>query len=343
MKKGILLVNIGSPDSPSVPDVRRYLREFLSDKGVIDASYLMRKFIVEVLILPKRPKRSAEAYRKIWWDEGSPLIVISQQLKKAVSERLSVPVSLGMRYGHPSIRSGLEELYMQQVREVLVFPLYPHFAMSTSESLMIKAFRVRRRYFKDMKIVFFPPFYQFRNYISVLGESITTGLTQGVDHLLFSYHGLPQRHIYETDLMGHCRINDYCCRSTSESHSRCYRYQCYETTRRAAAWHGLPLGQYSTSFQSRLGNDSWLKPYTDKTLEALGKSGVKKLAVVAPAFTSDCLETLEELAIGGKDIFLRSGGEVFIYIPCLNVQEAWVTVLSNWCKIWLHEKVDFEL
>ncbi|XOD69014.1 MAG: ferrochelatase [Flavobacteriales bacterium AspAUS03] len=343
MKKGILLVNIGSPDSPSVPDVRRYLREFLSDKRVIDASYLMRKFIVEVLILPKRPKFSAEAYRKIWWEKGSPLIVISQQLKRAISERLSVPVSLGMRYGHPSILSGLEELYMQQVREVLVFPLYPQFAMSTSESVMVKTFRVGRRHFKDMKVVFFPPFFQFRNYISALGESIALGLTQGVDHLLFSYHGVPKRHIYETDLAGHCRINDCCFRSMSESHSRCYRYQCYETTRRTAEWYGLPLGQYSISFQSRLGNDPWLKPYTDKTLEVLGKSGVKNLAVVAPSFTTDCLETLEELAMGGRDIFLRSGGEFFTYIPCLNIQEAWVTALSNWCKIWLSEKVVFKL
>lgn len=341
-KKGVLLVNLGSPNSPSVPDVRRYLREFLFDKRVITAPCLVRKFIIEVLILPRRAKRSAGAYQKIWGIEGSPLVVISQRLKKALSERLLAPVSLGMRYGTPSIRLGLEDLYMQGVREVLVFPLYPQYAMSTSESVMVEALRVRKKYFKDVKISFFPAFYGLPDYIFALGESILAALPGEMDHLLFSYHGLPEQHIYKMDKTGHCKIDDYCCRATSEvppkAYEYCYRHQCYETTRGVVKQLSLPLGGYSTSFQSRLGNDPWLKPYTDETLKQLAASGVKNLAVVAPAFTTDCLETLEEIAMGGKDLFLQAGGETFTYIPCLNIQKTWVDALSCWCERWLKGK-----
>ncbi|XOD67184.1 MAG: ferrochelatase [Flavobacteriales bacterium Tduv] len=336
-KKGILLVNLGSPNSPSSADVKRYLREFLSDSRVVTAPYLIRKFIVEALILPRRPKRSAEAYQKIWLAEGSPLIVISQRLKEALSERLPVPISLSMRYGNPTIPSGLNDLYEQGIWDVLIFPLYPQYAMSTSESVIVEVLRIRKKYFRNMKISFFPPFYRFQRYLDAFEESILAVLPERVDHILFSYHGVPEKHIYKTDRTGHCKIDDVCCGAASEAHVYCYRHQCYETTRGVVARLGFPSARYSTSFQSRLGNDAWLRPYTDEILKSLADSGVRNLAVVAPAFTTDCLETLEEIAIGGKSIFLQAGGENFTYIPCLNTREAWVKTLSYWCKAWLEK------
>lgn len=331
--KGILLVNLGSPKSTTEKDVRVYLREFLMDKRVIDAPWLIRKFIVECLILPKRPKESAHAYQNIWWKEGSPLVVISKRITEKIKNKIKNPVALAMRYQEPSIKKGLFELKNKGVTEVLIIPLYPQYAMSTTETVEEKTKEIHKKYFSDLSISFLPPFYNDENYLDVLSNSIKKQLPENFDLLLFSYHGLPERHIYKTDPTKQCRIDNVCCfEKERASHKYCYRHQCYYVTEKIRERLGLDKSKVRQTFQSRLGKDPWLKPYTDKTLENLPSEGITKLAVVAPAFVSDCLETLEELAITDKALFLDQGGKEFHYIKCLNEDENWIN--------WLIEKIN---
>lgn len=334
--KGVLLINLGSPDSPNPKDVKRYLGEFLMDKRVIDSPYLIRAFVVKGIILNTRPKKSAEAYKKIWWEEGSPLIVISERFQKKVQERAKVPVALGMRYGSMSIQKGLQELKEQGVNDVLIVPLYPHYAMSSTETVIEKAKEVQRKHYPDMKLTTVPSFYNHPDYIRVMSENIKSHL-EGFeyDHILFSYHGIPERHIYKSDpTKSHCKIDGSCCNTPSKAHATCYRHQCFETTKEIAKYLDLKEGSYSDSFQSRLGRDPWLKPYTDFEFERFPKEGKKKLAVITPAFVADCLETLEEIAMEGKEEFLEAGGETYTHIPCLNDNDDWVKVMTRWINEW---------
>ena len=334
--KGALLVNLGSPDSTSVKDVKKYLDEFLMDKRVIDTPYLIRAFVVKGIILNTRPKKSAEAYKKIWWKEGSPLIVLSERLHKKISENINIPVELAMRYGKPSVKSGIQKLAEQGVTEILLIPLYPQFAMATTETITVLAAKIVKKYFPEIKLTNLPAFYNKEDYIEVLSNSIQTELQKNnPEHLLFSYHGVPERHIKKSDITNsHCKIDGSCCKTTSPAHEFCYRHQCYETTNLVAEKLNLPEGSYSTSFQSRLGKDPWLQPYTDKTIDNLAKEGIKNLAVVTPAFVSDCLETLEEIGMEAKHSFIKNGGENFSSIPCLNDDDTWVNTLSNWITNW---------
>ncbi|SDS41271.1 ferrochelatase [Gramella sp. MAR_2010_147] len=340
MSKGVLLVNLGSPDSTDPKDVKKYLGEFLMDERVIDVPYWARTLLVKGIVLNTRPKKSAEAYQKIWWDEGSPLIVLSERLQSKVNDQTSVPISLAMRYGTPGIKQGMQELYDQGVDEVLLFPLYPQFAMATTETILVLAEELRKEYFPDMSFTTVPPFYNHPDYIRTLGNSIAEYLKdKEYEHILFSYHGVPERHIRKSDVTNsHCKIDGSCCQSPSSAHQFCYRHQCFETTRLVAEYLELKQNTYSVSFQSRLGFDPWLKPYTDRTIERFGKQGMKKLAVVTPAFVSDCLETLEEIAMEGEEIFHEVGGEKFSVVPCLNDREDWVKVLSRWIDEWAHQK-----
>ena len=334
--KGVLLVNLGSPDSTSTKDVRKYLDEFLMDERVIDLPFWLRTFLVRGIILNTRPKKSAKAYRKIWWEEGSPLIVLSERLRNKVQEKTSVPIALAMRYGNPSIKKGLEELADQKVDEVLLIPLYPQFAMATTETILVMAESLRKEYFPDMYFTTLPAFYNHEDYIRVLSSSIQEAL-QGKEwkHLLFSYHGVPERHIRKSDITkSHCKMDGECCFKDSPAHQYCYRHQCEITTTQGAAYLGLKPETYSTSFQSRLGLDPWLQPYTDKTVAAFAKKGVKKMAIVTPAFVSDCLETLEEIGMEAVEDFEEKGGEHLEVIPCINDREDWVNVLSRWIDEW---------
>ena len=336
MSKGVLLVNLGSPDSTNPKDVKKYLDEFLMDPRVIDVPYWARVLIVRGIILNTRPKKSAEAYKRIWWEEGSPLIVLSERLQKKIDELTSVPIALAMRYQSPSILQGLQELHDQGVDEVLVFPLYPQFAMATTETILVLAEELRQKHFPQMQFTSVPAFYNHPDYIRVLGNSIQESL-QGVEfeHLLFSYHGVPERHIRKSDITkSHCKIDGSCCQTPSPAHQFCYRHQCYETTRLVAQYLELKPDTYSVSFQSRLGFDPWLKPYTDRTIERLGLNGTKKMAIVCPAFVSDCLETLEEIGMEGQEIFHEVGGKDFTVVPCLNDREDWVKMLARWVDEW---------
>lgn len=336
MKKGVLLVNLGSPDSPNPKDVKPYLDEFLMDERVIDVPYLLRSFIVRGIILNTRPKASAAAYQKIWWDEGSPLIVISERLQGKIQKQVDFPVALAMRYGSMTIKKGLQELVNQGVEEVLMIPLYPQFAMATTETILVKAEEVRQEFFPQLKISDLPAFYNDPEYIEVLANSIARHFNgKTYDHVLFSYHGVPERHIKKSDITkSHCKIDGSCCVTPSKAHQFCYRHQCFEVTRLVAEKLQLKEGTYSTSFQSRLGFDPWLQPYTDRTIERLGKNGIKNLALVTPAFVSDCLETLEEIAMEGQEIFHEVGGQDYTTVPCLNDDPEWVNLLTKWINHW---------
>ena len=336
MKKGVLFVNLGSPDSTQPKDVKKYLDEFLMDPRVIDVPRWARILLVRGIILNTRPKKSAEAYAKIWWEEGSPLIVLSERLQKKVSEKVNIPVALAMRYGSMTLQKGLQELVDQGVDEVLTIPLYPQFAMATTETIDVRVAELQSKFFPNIKVTSLPSFYNRPEYVKVLAKSIEEGL-EGLDyeHLLFSYHGVPERHIRKSDVTkSHCKIDASCCNTPSKAHRFCYRHQCYQTTKNIAEKLQLKEGTYSTSFQSRLGFDPWLQPYTDRTIERMGKAGIKKMAIVTPAFVSDCLETLEEIAMEGKEIFEEVGGEEFTTIPCLNDRDDFATLLAHWIEQW---------
>ncbi len=337
MSKGVLLVNLGSPDSTDPKDVKKYLGEFLMDPRVIDVPLWARTLLVKGIILNTRPKKSAAAYQKIWWKEGSPLIVLSERLQKKIADRTSIKVGLAMRYGSMSIKKGLQELHDQGVNEVMIIPLYPQFAMATTETILVLAEELRAAHFPEMKFVDVPAFYNKEDYITVLSKSIGEHLENlDYEHLLFSYHGVPERHIRKSDVTkSHCKIDGSCCHAANTpAHEFCYRHQCYKTTEQVAKKLNLKEGTYSTSFQSRLGFDPWLQPYTDRTIERMGKEGIKKMAIVTPAFVSDCLETLEEIAMEGEEIFHEVGGQEFTTIPCLNDRDDWADVLSNWINEW---------
>ena len=331
--KGVLIVNLGSPDSNDPKDVKKYLGEFLMDDRVIDLPLWLRTFLVKGIILNTRPKKSAAAYKKIWWKEGSPLIVLSKRLYQKVINKTDIPVALAMRYGNPSMKTGLSELYEKGVKEVLVIPLYPQFAMATTETILVLSEELRRNYFPEMKITHIPAFYNKPEYVKALSNSIKENLKNiDYDHLLFSYHGIPERHIYKSDVTkSHCKIDGSCCNTPSKAHEFCYRHQCLSTTENIISELNLDRKKVSTSFQSRLGANPWLQPYTAKTIvEKAEKDGIEKLAIVTPAFVSDCLETLEEIAMEGKEEFLESGGKEFHTIPCINDNDEWVGVIAGW-------------
>jgi len=334
--KGVLLVNLGSPDSPTAKDVKPYLDEFLMDERVIDVPLWLRNVIVRGIILQTRPKRSARAYAKIWWEEGSPLIVISERFREKLRKQVQLPVSLGMRYGSMTIGKALQELQEQGVTEVLLVPLYPHYAMSSYETVVVKAMQVQEEHFPAMRFTTLPAFYKSDGYIKVLAQSIADGLKGfEYDHVLFSYHGIPERHIRKSDpTRFHCRIDGNCCQINSVAHHTCYRHQCYDTTDRVCQQLQLPSEMVSTSFQSRLAGDPWLKPYTDFEFERLAKEGKRHLAVITPAFVADCLETLEEIAMEGKHQFMEAGGSSYKHIPCLNEREDWVALMAEWVGDW---------
>ncbi|HLZ54092.1 MAG TPA: ferrochelatase [Verrucomicrobiae bacterium] len=329
MNKGILLVNLGSPDSASVADVRRYLNEFLMDARVIDSPWLLRRLIVGMILI-RRPKQSAEAYHKIWTGEGSPLIVTSCHVQTKLQERSILPIALAMRYQNPSITNAIIGLAEQKIDEVLLIPLFPHYAMSSYETAVERVKEIAARLAPHMLIKVQPPYGDSPDYIAALAASAGNYLEAGYDHLLFSFHGVPERHLRKTDPTGrHCLAVPNCCEGTNPAHATCYRAQCLRTVAAFVRQAGVPSGKFSVSFQSRLGGEPWLKPYTDLELAALPKRGVQNLLVICPAFVSDCLETLEEIGIRGRETFLAAGGKEFTQIPCLNEHPSWIAALEK--------------
>jgi ferrochelatase len=326
-----LLVNLGTPASCRVADVRKYLGEFLMDRHVLDAPWPVRKLIVAGFILPFRPKRSAAAYAKIWdaagVDTGSPLLHYSKLCQARLNDRLNLPTGLAMRYGEPSIAEAVAELVEQGVGEILLVPMYPQHADST-RTTSIEAVRAALPAHVTMSVL--PAFYGDASYLDAQAAIIDTHLPDAWDHLLLSYHGLPERHITTADPTGrHCLATTDCCTTPSPAHETCYRHQVYRTSAQLAARLGISSDQYSVSFQSRLGRLPWLTPYTDKVLAELPGKGVKNLAVACPAFVADNLETLEEIGMAGRELFIQAGGETFTLVPCLNAEPGWIEVLAQ--------------
>ena len=335
--KAVLLVNLGSPDSPKVSDVRRYLREFLSDSRVIDSPWIIQQLVLNLFILPFRPKQSAAAYQTIWTEKGSPLLVISRQLCQSVQTSFSLPVALAMRYGNPSIPDVLEQLNKQNIKDLFLIPLYPHYAMSSYETVVEKVKETIQQKQLPITLSIQPPFYEEPHYIKALVESAQSYLTKEYDHLLFSFHGIPERHIKKADASEcHCLVKENCCETPHPVQAVCYRAQTRKTVAAFVKAAGISEKKYSISYQSRLGRDPWLKPYTDLELEHFPKIGIKKLLVICPAFVSDCLETLEEIEERGKASFLQAGGESFKMIPCLNTHPTWIKVLNGYIQNYLN-------
>jgi protoporphyrin/coproporphyrin ferrochelatase len=331
-KSGILLINTGSPDSPSVSDVRRYLREFLMDGRVIDLPFPARAAIVYGCILPFRPRRSAEAYRQIWTAEGSPLVVTSGRLRDKLRALLQQPVELAMRYGNPSVQNALLKLDRAGVQRILVFPMYPHYAMSSYESAVLRVREVAAQRHSHLRIDVAPPYYDDPRYIDSLVRVARPQLDHEPDHVLFSFHGMPVRHLSKADSAHEFGVGPERERNT------CYRYQSAATVRAFLEHSGWPEERASIGYQSRLGRDRWMEPHTHVEFERLARNGIRRLAVICPSFTVDCLETLEEIAIRGREIFIKAGGAEFTMVPALNEGDHWARAMARMAQSTLAEE-----
>lgn len=298
-KWGVLLVNLGTPEAPTTPAVKRFLGEFLHDKRVVDMSRWLWCPILHGIILPLRSPKVARLYQSIWMEEGSPLMVYSGRQVRQLKSRLNVPVEMGMTYGEPSLTSGLDKLTEQGVDEVIVLPLYPQYSATTTAAVFDALGKAMKARVVIPELTFIRDYYQHLLYIKALADSVRRSWEEKGkgDYLLCSYHGIPQRYADNGDV---------------------YPQHCLETTRLLAEELGLEENRIGTSFQSRFGREAWLQPYTDKTLESLPSEGIAALDIISPAFSVDCLETLEELAQQGKESFLAAGGKVFNFVACLN-------------------------
>jgi ferrochelatase len=320
-----------------VADVKRYLDEFLTDERVIDKAFV-RKVIVPLIILNTRPKKSAEAYASIWTDEGSPLIVTSQHQTEKLDKQILPKVYLAMRYGNPSIPDVMQSILKDGVTSLFVIPLYPQYAMSSYETVVVKVMEEINAHRPDLDVEFLQPFYNDPAYLDILAASIKENLPGDTEKLVFSFHGIPERHLRLSDPShAHCLCVEDCCNRANPAHATCYRHQCFATVKGVVERIGLTEDKYFVSFQSRLGRDPWLTPYTDATLERFAREGVRKVRVACPAFVTDCLETLEEIAEEGKEIFMDAGGEDYGVIPCLNEDDRWIQYLVDQVDKWIQE------
>lgn len=331
MKTGVLLVNIGTPDAPTPEKVKIYLDEFLMDPYVIDLPYLLRWFLVKKIITPKRSNASAEAYQKIWTDRGSPLKFFTEDLRDGLSSELGerFEVAYAMRYQNPSIAAVLSSWKNSGFNRILVIPMYPQYSKSATQTCEQEVARQVKDLGLQIPVKFMSPFYRDPDFIGAEADLIRPDL-QGADHILFSFHGLPVRQIKKMDQSGsHCLKSTKCCDEISSRNEKyCYRAQSFETARRIATSLKWPSQSYTVSFQSRL-NQNWIQPFTDDVLPMLARQNVKKLVVACPSFTTDCLETLEEVGIRAREQFLEAGGSELRLVPCLNASPVWVQALSR--------------
>ncbi len=328
MKKGLLVINLGSPESTKVSDVRSYLREFLSDPDVIDLPALGRNLLLYGVILPFRPSKSAHAYRAIWTEQGSPLIHHTDLLTHALNERLDFPVKMAMRYGNPSIGKALKEFRDQGVHRVHAIALYPQYSTASMGSTYKELYRQNEALQDPLFLSTEPAFFDNTHFLDAWEATIRPALDSDC-YVMFSYHGIPERQVLKSSYDGSCTIGDCCERQTP---SYCYRAQCLHTTRSLVQRLGLADGQWEMTFQSRLGRTPWLKPYTDLRLLELPDEGKKKVVMISPSFVSDCLETLEELNIRAREDFLAAGGTEFRFVPSLNENEHWIEAVADMAR-----------
>ena len=307
--KGVLIINLGTPDNLELPSVKKYLKEFLSDSYVVDIPTIIRKILVNFIIVPFRSRKTQKAYKSIWTKNGSPLIINTNLIKEKLDQKIEYPVEMAMRYQNPSIEKGLISLEEKGCKEIIVLPLYPHYAEATSLTTKLKVKDVKDKLDLDLKLSFLDEFYNEDGYLESLSKQINSHLNDDVDFLLFSYHGIPKRQNVRTN-------------PTYEEQVKLASKLCAERL-------DLKDDQWGVAFQSRIG-PGWLQPFTDKVLENLPKNGIKKIAVVCPSFVADNLETLEEINIEARETFIEAGGEKFVFIPCLNNDDNWIDFLVKY-------------
>lgn len=330
-KIGVLLVNLGTPDTPNTPDVRKYLREFLLDKRVIDIPAPARYALINGIIAPFRAPKSAKVYKQLWTERGSPLLYHGLDLKKKLQESLGdrYYVAFGMRYQSPSIKSALEELRAQSVERIIVLPLFPQYASASTGSVQDKVMELVKDWWVIPSINFISSFCDDPGFIKSFAEMGKRHMAQDTyDHVVFSYHGVPERHVLKGSDNGYCQLGA-CCNTYNKRNKYCYRASCYATSRLLAAELGLREDQYTVSFQSRLGKDPWLKPYTDMILQELPAKGIKKVLAYSPAFVADCLETTIEVGEEFREMFLEAGGEKWQLVESLNSEPMWVEAVKE--------------
>ena len=336
MSTGVLLINLGTPDAPTPAAVGRYLREFLMDPFVIDLPLPARWLLVNVAIVPRRKFQSAEAYQKIQMPEGSPLLVHTRALAQEVAHRLrhdDFVVEFGMRYGNPSIRSALQNLKARGASQMIVLPLYPQFAESSFETAVIETKRSARELGCEDQLIFLPPFYNDPGFIAAWAERLRADIAvETTDHLVFSFHGLPVRHLTKFHQKAGYQPTSECCVEITHENENCYRAQCFATARAIAKYLQLNEDDYTVSFQSRLGRAEWINPNTVDVLQSLAHRGLKRIAVACPSFVCDCLETLEEIGMRGRETFLKAGGEALQLIPALNATQPWIDAVVRMIK-----------
>lgn len=333
-KSGVLVVNLGTPNTYDKKDVAVYLREFLMDGRVIDIEYWKRWMLVNLIIVPFRAPKVAVEYKKLWLEKGSPLLVYGRELVEKLNQRFgdSVAVELAMRYQNPSIRAGLEKLRQASVERILIFPLFPQYASATTGSVAGKVMELVSGWNVIPNIQFINSYHDNTRYIGNFADKVGIDIGKHQpDHILFSYHGIPERHL---DNMNECGAVycDHCTDGSCKQGNKrpyCYRSACFETSRLIAEKLHLPEAKYTTSFQSRLGKDTWIMPYTDVTIETLAQKGIKNLLVVSPSFVADCLETTLEIGHQYKELFLKKGGSKFNFTESLNSDDAWVDTIYN--------------
>jgi ferrochelatase len=331
-RTGVLLSNIGTPDSPTPEAVGRYLRQFLMDEYVLDMPFLKRWLLVNRIIVPRRKHYSAEHYQKIQMEEGSPLLVHTLRFAEGLAKELSDDhvIEIGMRYGNPSIVAGLGNLKKAGVDRIVAVPLYPQYTQSSFVTAVVETEKQAKKLGLSDKLKFVDPFYIDPGFVEAWGQIVTEHLqTHSPDYVLFSYHGVPVRHIKQLDAIGHCQNNESCCAQIGSENRNCYRAQCHATSRAVAPAAGLTSNQYTTCFQSQFGKDEWIGPSFEDLVVELPKRGIKTVAVACLSFVADCLETVEEIGIRGRKEFQEAGGQDLTLIPCVNSHPLWIKAAAN--------------
>ena len=329
----VLMINLGTPDAPNTPEVRTYLRELLSSDRVLDINPVLRWLLLNLFILPFRPKKSAKAYQKIWLEEGSPLMVYSQKLKKSLTEHFAaekIHVELAMQCGEPSIKNALDRLRVKGYSRIIVLPMYPQYASSTFGGAIEDLYREILNDWNIPQLQIVPPFFSDSRFIEAWTKVGLPYLDHDPDHVLFSFHGLPLRHLKKSDISGNwCKNNNECCLKLTNQNKYCYTAHCHQTSKLLAESLNLDAEKWSVSFQSRFGREEWVKPYTEQHLEELVKRGVRRVVVFCPSFVSDSLETLEEIGIRAAEHFRKCGGEELKLVPSLNDHPEWIKSLTS--------------
>lgn len=331
---GVLLVNLGTPDSPNTPDVRKYLREFLMDERVLDIPLWNRWPLVNLIIAPFRSPKSAKVYKELWTPEGSPLKIYGESNTKALQERLGsgYVVKLAMRYQSPSIKKAIDEFETLKVKKLIVIPLFPQYASASTGSVYQEVAKQMSSWLTFPKLSVIDYFYDHPLLAQGFAEKAQLHLSKKkYDHVVFSYHGLPERQLHKAHFGKTC-VEENCDHTITQSNHACYRAQCFATTRLLVEKLGLKEGEYTTCFQSRLGRAEWIKPYTDVVIPDLAAKGVKRVLAFSPAFISDCLETTIEVGEEYKELFLEHGGEEWDLVESLNDSETWISLLENLVK-----------